>query len=66
MDAEGRGDLAARQRPQMPDAALSDDALVGMLDREGIRIARRTVAKYRESMRIPSSYRRRRIGSLRI
>jgi RNA polymerase sigma-54 factor len=42
------------------DAILSDDTLVAMLRRDGIDIARRTVAKYRESMRIPSSVQRRR------
>jgi RNA polymerase sigma-54 factor len=39
---------------------LSDDALVQKLGREGVDIARRTVAKYRESLRIPSSIERRR------
>ncbi len=39
---------------------LSDDKLVEKLKAEGIDIARRTVAKYRESMRIPSSVQRRR------
>jgi RNA polymerase sigma-54 factor len=39
---------------------LSDDALVKILKREGIEIARRTVAKYREAMHIPSSAQRRR------
>jgi RNA polymerase sigma-54 factor len=39
---------------------LSDDALVQKLKVEGIDIARRTVAKYRESLRIPSSIERRR------
>lgn len=39
---------------------LSDDALVRALKGEGIDIARRTVAKYRESLRIPSSIDRRR------
>lgn len=42
------------------DTVLSDDALALALQREGIDIARRTVAKYRESMRIPSSMQRRR------
>jgi RNA polymerase sigma-54 factor len=31
-----------------------------LLQRDGIEIARRTVAKYREAMRIPSSIQRRR------
>ncbi len=39
---------------------LSDDKLVEKLGKEGIEIARRTVAKYREAMRIPSSVQRRR------
>ena len=45
---------------ERPSAILSDDKLVEILDREGIEIARRTVAKYREGMRIPSSVQRRR------
>jgi RNA polymerase sigma-54 factor len=40
---------------------LSDDAIVDMLKVGGIDIARRTVAKYREAMRIPSSVERRRL-----
>jgi RNA polymerase sigma-54 factor len=43
-----------------PEEILSDDKLVELLGREGIEIARRTVAKYREGMRIPSSVQRRR------
>src|SRR5215470_172078 len=39
---------------------MSDDAIVEHLRHAGINIARRTVAKYREAMRIPSSVRRRR------
>jgi RNA polymerase sigma-54 factor len=39
---------------------LSDDHLVKMLEAEGIDIARRTVAKYRSLMGIPSSVERRR------
>ena len=42
------------------DAVLSDDTIVHRLREAGIEIARRTVAKYRESMRIPSSVQRRR------
>jgi RNA polymerase sigma-54 factor len=42
------------------DDILSDDTLVKMLKDTGIDIARRTVAKYRESLRIPSSVQRRR------
>jgi RNA polymerase sigma-54 factor len=43
-----------------PQAILSDDTIVDELRRAGIDIARRTVAKYREAMRIPSSVQRRR------
>jgi RNA polymerase sigma-54 factor len=39
---------------------LSDDAIVTALRREGVDIARRTVAKYREALRIPNSVQRRR------
>ncbi|MFQ5957941.1 MAG: RNA polymerase factor sigma-54 [Alphaproteobacteria bacterium] len=39
---------------------LSDDRLVAILKGDGVDIARRTVAKYREAMRIPSSIERRR------
>jgi RNA polymerase sigma-54 factor len=42
------------------DSVLSDDAIVGRLKAINIDIARRTVAKYRESLRIPSSVERRR------
>ena len=40
---------------------LSDDQIVDILREFGIDIARRTVAKYRESLNIPSSVQRRRI-----
>ena len=39
---------------------LSDDRIVEILRERGIEIARRTVAKYRESLRIPSSVERKR------
>jgi RNA polymerase sigma-54 factor len=41
--------------------ALSDDRIVEILNEAGIDIARRTVAKYREALRIPSSIQRRRL-----
>ncbi|MGA7458214.1 MAG: RNA polymerase factor sigma-54 [Methyloceanibacter sp.] len=40
---------------------LSDDKIVEKLKGDGIDIARRTVAKYREALRIPSSVQRRRL-----
>ena len=51
---------------ESPDAVLSDDAIVAQLGREGIDIARRTVAKYREGMRIGSSVERRREKRLKV
>lgn len=68
--SEGEGEAhsseSVRHRiRQMIDAEnakeiLSDDKLVERLKEEGIDIARRTVAKYREAMRISSSVQRRR------
>ena len=64
--AEAHSSEAVRHRirqlvdAEAPDDVLSDDALVQKLKDEGIDIARRTVAKYRESLRIPSSVERRR------
>ncbi len=45
---------------ESPSDVLSDDAIVAKLKDANIVIARRTVAKYRESLRIPSSVERRR------
>ena len=45
---------------EAPDDILSDDTIVTRLKASGIDIARRTVAKYRDSLRIPSSVDRRR------
>ncbi|MEQ8612370.1 MAG: RNA polymerase factor sigma-54, partial [Parvibaculum sp.] len=42
------------------DAVLSDDNIVDILKGQGVDIARRTVAKYREALNIPSSVQRRR------
>lgn len=46
---------------ESPKKILSDDKLVELIRAEGIDIARRTVAKYRESLEIPSSIIRRRM-----
>jgi len=43
------------------DRPLSDDALAEMLVKRGVRIARRTVAKYREQMHIPVARLRKKI-----
>ncbi|MBO6727196.1 MAG: RNA polymerase factor sigma-54 [Rhizobiaceae bacterium] len=45
---------------EKPVDVLSDDAIVDILKKNGVDIARRTVAKYRETMSIPSSVQRRR------
>jgi RNA polymerase sigma-54 factor len=45
---------------ETPEDILSDDRIVEILMERGIDIARRTVAKYRESLRIPSSVERKR------
>ena len=50
----------ADRRRDRRSAVLSDDKIVEQLKRDGIDIARRTVAKYREALRIPSSVQRRR------
>lgn len=42
-----------------PKKILSDDSLVDLLKKEGIDIARRTIAKYRDMLHIPSSVQRR-------
>ena len=44
-----------------PKRPLSDSELTRVLQREGINIARRTVAKYRDELQIPSSTHRKKI-----
>ncbi len=51
--------LIQDEPPQKP---LSDSRLVTLLNEDGIRVARRTVAKYREAMGIPSSSERRHLS----
>ena len=50
---------------ELPGKILSDDRLVVLLRESGMDIARRTVAKYREALRIPSSVERRRAKQMR-
>ena len=45
---------------EQPAKPLSDSKLTSLLEEQGIQVARRTVAKYRESMGIPSSSQRKR------
>ena len=49
--------LISEEPPKKP---LSDEAIALMIKKDGIDLARRTVAKYREIMKIPSSAQRRR------
>jgi RNA polymerase sigma-54 factor len=51
---------------EAPERVLSDDRVVNILKDEGIDIARRTVAKYRDVMQIPSSVQRRREKALQV
>lgn len=71
-DTEAHSSEAVRYRikqlidAEHPKAILSDDKIVEKLKEQGIDIARRTVAKYREGMRISSSVQRRREKSLQV
>jgi RNA polymerase sigma-54 factor len=49
--------LIEEEDPRRP---WTDDQLAGMLQSQGIQLTRRTVAKYREDMNIPSTHQRRR------
>ena len=70
-DAEGGGASATAIRARLrkiiegeePGRPWSDQRLASDLERAGFRVARRTVAKYRESMGIPPSNERRRAGA---
>ncbi|WP_228739322.1 RNA polymerase factor sigma-54 [Marinobacter arenosus] len=50
--------LIAAETPKKP---LSDSKIAAMLGEQGIKVARRTVAKYREAMHIPPSNERKRL-----
>jgi RNA polymerase sigma-54 factor len=54
--------LVSEESPKKP---LSDQAIADALKDEGLKIARRTVAKYREELHIPPSTQRRRSGKLK-
>lgn len=55
-----RGRIRELIDAETPQNVLSDEDVVALLKRENIEIARRTVAKYREAMGIPTSARRKR------
>ena len=65
-NVEGASAKAIRQRIQDiissedPSKPISDEAISKIISKEGIRVARRTVAKYREIDGMPSSSQRRR------
>ena len=46
---------------ELADKPLSDNKLASVLSEQGIKVARRTVAKYREAMGIPPSNERKRL-----
>ena len=54
-----RHKIADLVNSESPDAILSDEAIVALLADQGLVLARRTVAKYRKLLDIPSSSRRR-------
>jgi RNA polymerase sigma-54 factor len=56
-----RDQIKAMIEAEAPNAVLSDDHIASALSRNGVVIARRTVTKYREALRIPSSVERRRL-----
>ena len=56
--------IKALVQAEQPHKILSDDALVAKLSAEGVFVARRTVAKYRESLNIASSSKRRRLKEM--
>lgn len=51
--------LVAAENTQKP---LSDNKITALLDDQGIKVARRTIAKYRESLNIPPSNERKRLA----
>ena len=46
---------------EIPNKPLSDNKIAALLDDQGINVARRTIAKYREAMNIPPSNERKRL-----
>ncbi len=67
MDGDNHSSTAIRARirkmiqDEQSARPLSDNKITALLKQEGISVARRTVAKYRESMSIPSSSERKRM-----
>jgi RNA polymerase sigma-54 factor len=61
-----RGRIAGMIAQEAPAKPLSDEKIANLLEQSGVNIARRTVAKYREAMNIPSSSQRKRIHAASI
>ena len=65
----GSGRMAVKERiselvrSENPERPLSDDELVALLSAERVKVARRTVTKYRKELGIQSSWLRRKYGS---
>ncbi len=53
--------LVAAEDPKRP---LSDELIAARVSKQGVKLARRTVAKYRQMLKIPSSAERRRRAKL--
>ena len=70
-DVEGRSsdEVLSRIREiiagEEAGSPYSDDEIVGLLERSGVTVARRTVAKYRDILSIPSSGKRKRLNILK-
>ncbi len=70
-DGENRSSTAIRAKirkiiaDEDPLKPLSDNKVAEMLGQDGVRVARRTVAKYREALGIPSSSERKRLARVR-
>jgi RNA polymerase sigma-54 factor len=63
-DVSARGIKATIERlvkDENPKSPLTDQAIVEILEREGVRIARRTVAKYRDQLGVLSARMRKRV-----
>ena len=59
-----RGVIQGMLDAENPRDPLSDAQIARLLVRQGLKVARRTVTKYRQLLKVPSVERRRRIGTL--
>ena len=56
----GSNDIVNPAAQEDPNSPISDDLIVSTLAKDGVTVARRTVAKYRKMESIPSSFARKR------